>query len=73
MGFTAASVALLDRLVKEGEVEGWKPSKVQNNADWVEMFGNIPPGTFRSRLTRIRSQHGKAGSRGRGELYFYCF
>ena len=58
--FSGTAVSLLDSLVASGEVDGWTPSRIQTSDTWATMFSEIPKGTFRSRLARIRRKHGKA-------------
>ncbi len=61
--FPPAAVALLERIVEKGEVDGWPPSRIMKYTSYAAMFSKISPGTFRSRLTRIRSKYGKPSSR----------
>ena len=69
--FPPAAVALLERIVEKGEVDGWPPSRIMKDPAYSAMFSTISPGTFRSRLTRIRSKYGKPNSRKRKTQSFF--
>ena len=63
MTFSDAALALLERIVEKGDVDGWGPSQIMNDPTYSKIFSGISPGTFRSRLTRIRKKYHKQGSR----------
>ena len=61
--FPPAAAALLDNIVEKGDVNELPPSRIMKDPAYSAMLANIPPGTFRSRLTRMCSKSGKPSSR----------
>ena len=57
MGFTIEQVILLERLIKNGTVDEWKPSRIRKHPDWASTFKDIRTNTYRSRVIRIRTKY----------------